>query len=461
MLARMLRQSWRFGLKRKLLSIMTIFLASSLVSALLAVSIDIGDKMAKEMKSYGANILIEPASSAFLSEQSGNLNSLTMQDFLDEKELPNIKDIFWRNNIVGFAPLLNAEVNVQKVRPENGKNFRISARENTTLTSDNTWHRVKILGTFFDHKIDVPDEDGYHTGQRIISPYWQVQGQWVDDYSESNQFADHVPALVGKKLAARHDWQIGDKLTLHYQNGDFQKNIQVKLVGILATGGDEEQEIVMPLRAVQNLLNLSGKIQGIKVSALTVPENELSLRARKDSDSLNAAEYDLWYCTAYVSSIALQLEEAISTSVVKPIWQVAASEGVVIKKIQLLLGVVTVAAVIAAAMGIASLMTTTIIERSKEIGLMKALGAHQWQIILLFYCEAIISAIIGGLLGCISGWGLAKFIGLSLFGTPLAFAWIVIPCVLALAILIALVGTYLPAQRITQLYPVEVLYGRQ
>lgn len=49
------------NLRRKVLAIITVFLASSLISALLAVSIDIGDKMSRELKSYGANILIEPA----------------------------------------------------------------------------------------------------------------------------------------------------------------------------------------------------------------------------------------------------------------------------------------------------------------------------------------------------------------------------------------------------------------
>ena len=65
-----------------------------------------------------------------------------------------------------------------------------------------------------------------------------------------------------------------------------------------------------------------------------------------------------------------------------------------------------------------------------------------------FYCEAIISALIGGTLGCIAGWGLARFIGSALFGVPLSFAWIVIPCVLMLSILIAVVGTWFPAHRI-------------
>ena len=445
MLARMLFQSWRFGIKRKLLAIITIFLAAGLVSALLAVSIDIGDKMAKELKSYGANILVEPASNAALPDELSHSASLSSQDFLDEKELPNIKDIFWRNNIVGFAPLLSANVQVTK-----------SSQNSTALSAPKT---INVLGTFFDHNIAVPDEEDYHTGQRIISPYWKVEGEWVDDVN--NNFDEIVPALAGEQLAKSNGWKIGDKLSLSYtnDNGESQQSA-VEIKGILSTGGTEDNQLVMPLSAVQNLLGLEGKVQSVRVSALTVPENDLSRKARANTDTLDAEAYDRWYCTAYVSSISHQLEEAISGAMVRPIWQVAASEGVVIGKIQLLLAVVTFAALIAAAMGIASLMSAGIIERSKEIGLMKALGAYQWQITLLFYCEAVLSALVGGIFGCLAGWGLAKFIGAALFGAPLDFAWIVVPCVLVLSILIAVIGTWFPAHKIAKLYPVEVLYGR-
>ena len=445
MLARMLFQSWRFGIKRKLLAIITIFLAAGLVSALLAVSIDIGDKMAKELKSYGANILVEPASNAALPDELSHSASLSSQDFLDEKELPNIKDIFWRNNIVGFAPLLSANVQVTK-----------SSQNSTALSAPKT---INVLGTFFDHNIAVPDEEDYHTGQRIISPYWKVEGEWVDDLN--NNFVKIVPALAGEQLAKSNGWKIGDKLSLSYtnDNGESQQSA-VEIKGILSTGGTEDSQLVMPLSTVQNLLGLEGKVQSVRVSALTVPENDLSRKARANIDALDAEAYDRWYCTAYVSSISHQLEEAISGAMVRPIWQVAASEGVVIGKIQLLLAVVTFAALIAAAMGIASLMSAGIIERSKEIGLMKALGAYQWQITLLFYCEAVLSALVGGIFGCLAGWGLAKFIGAALFGAPLDFAWIVVPCVLVLSILIAVIGTWFPAHKIAKLYPVEVLYGR-
>ncbi|EGT80856.1 ABC transporter permease [Haemophilus quentini] len=445
MLARMLFQSWRFGIKRKLLAIITIFLAAGLVSALLAISIDIGDKMAKELKSYGANILVEPANNAALPDELSHSASLSSQDFLDEKELPNIKDIFWRNNIVGFAPLLSANVQVTKY-----------SQNSTALSASKT---INALGTFFDHNIAIPDEEDYHTGQRIISPYWKVEGEWVDDLN--NDFGEIVPALAGEQLAKSNDWKIGDKLSLSYtnDNGESQQSA-VEIKGILSTGGTEDNQLVMPLSTVQNLLGLEGKVQSVRVSALTVPENDLSRKARANTDALDAEAYDRWYCTAYVSSISHQLEEAISGAMVRPIWQVAASEGVVIGKIQLLLAVVTFVALIAAAMGIASLMSAGIIERSKEIGLMKALGAYQWQITLLFYCEAVLSALVGGIFGCLAGWGLAKFIGAALFGAPLDFAWIVVPCVLVLSILIAVIGTWFPAHKIAKLYPVEVLYGR-
>ena len=427
MLWRMLRQSWGRNLRRKMLAILTVFLASSLISALLAVSIDIGDKMSRELKSYGANILIEPAGQAALPAMfSEKSNPLAGQDFLDEAELPNIKDIFWRNNIVGFAPMLGGEVTV------NGRD-------------------TQVLGTFFSQPVNIPDEEGYQTGQSTVSPFWQVTGAWPQE-----PIGDVPQTLVGHALARNSGWKVGD--TLQLNTGTQTQTVMVS--GILSSGGEEDNQLVMPLNTVQQLLNLPGKVQAIRVSALTVPENELSRRARENLEALNAEEYDLWYCTAYVSSIAHQLEEAISGAEVRPVWQVAASEGVVIDKIQLLMGVVTLAALAAAAMGIASLMTSTIMERAKEIGLMKALGARQWQILLLFYLEAASSGLAGGAVGCVAGWGLAKAIGLMLFDAPLNFAWVVIPCVLVIAVLISLIGTWLPARRIARLYPVEVLYGR-
>ncbi|WP_274882066.1 ABC transporter permease [Vibrio harveyi] len=428
MLIRMLRQSWRHDTNRKLLAVVTVFLAASLISALLAISINIGNKMSMEMKSYGANIEISPEGQVKLPDiLAKNVNKLEKEDLLAESELPNIMDIFWRNNIIGFAPLVRGQVKA----PEFNKT-------------------VNIIGTFFDKNLPVSDDGKYRTGNKTISTYWHVDGQWPDD--------EKPQALVGQSLAQKLGLKSGDKLELR---GIENRTLSVTITGLLENGTTDENAVLLPLNLGQKLLGLKGRVQSVKVSALTVPENALSKKAREDLESLDSDEYDLWFCTAFVSSISFQLEGAMNNAMVKPLWQVAASEGMVIHKIQSLLFVVTFAALIASAMGIASLMTNAILQRAKEIGLMKSLGAHNWQVYALFYSESMICGVLGGLLGCLAGWGLSKVVGYALFGSSISFDWIIVPVVLFISTLITVLGTYFPSRRIASLYPIEVLYGRK
>lgn len=425
---RMIFQLWHHDLPRKALAFATIFLASSLIAGLLAVSIDIGDKMSRELKSYGANILIEPAGGALLPDDVAG-----QPYYLEEKVLPSVMDIFWRNNIYGFAPLLNGHVRAGGVE-------------------------VAALGTFFDHPLDVADESDYHTGQKTVSPFWQVAGDWPDDSKPLAADAP-IPVLVGVKLAAAQGWQTGDVLPLAATTANAPEK-SARISGILTSGAAQDEQMVLPLAALQEVLGLQGKISAIQVAAMTVPENDLSRKAHENPSALNAKQYDQWYCTAYVSTIAHQLEETVSGSVVHPVWQVAASEGVIIGKIQLLLIVCSLAALISAGMGIASLTSSGIMARAKEIGLMRALGAKPWQIALLYYAEAILVGALGGLTGCVGGAVLGWGIGQALFGATLGFTWIVVPVVVCAAILIALTGTWFPVRSIARQVPIEVLYER-
>lgn len=429
MLVTMLRQSWTYDFRRKLMAVATVFLAAGLVSALLTLSINIGDKMAREMKSYGANIEISPDSqSALPASLASQARTLDRDDLLIEKELPNIMDIFWRNNIIGFAPFVRGRGRV--VTDDAGP--------------------VELVGTFFDKSLPLKEEPDYRTGNRKIARYWQVTGRWPDD--EQNE------ALAGQVLAEQKGWQPGDVLVLEGEDG---RRADVRISGILTSGSGDDRAIILPLASAQRLLKLEGRLHSIRVSALTVPENALSRKARENLAALDSDEYDLWFCTAFVSSIAFQLENALNNARVKPIWQVAASEGLVITRIQSLLFVVTLAALVAAAMGIGALMSNAILQRAREIGLMKALGAHNWQVYLLFYSESILCGLLGGLLGSLAGWGLARIMGYALFDSAIRFHWITLPLVLIVALIITLTGTYFPSRRIAALYPIEVLYGRQ
>ena len=428
----MLRQSFFRGRKRKALAVATIALAASLITALMNLSIDVGDKMSKEMKSYGANITVAPKSENLPLEIGGiDYNPLKGEVFLEEKDLPRIKEIFWHNNIVGLAPFLKTTVEVAGAPRQ----------------------RIPLLGTTFDKPILIAGDEEFRTGVRVINPYWQVEGAWPDD-------GDTSGLLAGTALAREMGWKTGDRITLGMP-GEPARAELFTIRGLLSTGGTEESALVAPLPVVQKLAGLEGKAQSVSVSALTVPEDKLSRKARYSTDTLESAEYDRWYCTAYVSSIAHQLEEAIPNATARPVWQVAAGEGAVVNKIQLLMIVVTIAAFIASGLGISSLMATTIMERSREIGLVKALGAADWEVYLLFLSEAAVVGVIGGLLGCAAGAGLSQLIGLSVFDSTVTFNPIVIPVNVVISVLIALVGSLMPSRLITRLYPAEVLHGRR
>jgi putative ABC transport system permease protein len=426
----MLRQSFFRGRRRKALATLTIVLAASLITALMNISIDVGDKMSKEMKSYGANINVTPKSENIPLEIGGiDYNPLKGQVFLEERDLPRIKEIFWHNNIVGFAPFLKTSAEIA------GKK------------------RIALLGTTFDKPLRIAGDEEFRTGVRVVNPYWQVNGEWPADDGEG-------AVLAGAVLAREMGLKAGDRIGVKAMGGQGGEEL-FTVTGILTTGGVEESALVAPLPVVQRLTGLEGKVQSVSVSALTVPEDKLSRKARHDTDALSSLEYDRWYCTAYVSSITHQIEEAIPNAASRPVWQVAAGEGAVVNKIQLLMIVVTIAAFIASGLGISSLMATTIMERSREIGLAKALGAADWEVYLLFLSESAVVGVVGGLLGCAAGAGLSQIIGLSVFGSTVAFSPIVIPVNLVISVLIALAGSFMPSRLITRLYPAEVLHGRR
>jgi putative ABC transport system permease protein len=401
--------------------VLTAFLAAVLLTALLTISVDIGDKMAREMKSYGANILVEPAEQAVLPELFANGQGALPagEAVLDEAELINIMSIFWRNNIIGFAPILSGEV-------------------------ESATGRIPVIGTWFNKSLPLADEPDFRTGQLSVSPFWQITGVLPDD--------EQPEVLAGVELARQKGWKPGDTITLAGRD--------ITVAGILNSGAGEDYAVVAPLKPVQEWLDRQGKVQAVHVSALTVPENELSRRAGDDPDSLDAESYDLWYCTAFVSTISHQLEEAVSGAVARPVWQIAASEGVIITKLQWLLLLATFAALLAAAMGMASLASGSVMERAGEIGLMKALGAGNTEVELLFHAEALPAALAGGALGSAAGWGLAQIISWRLFGAPAGFNWIVIPVIALLSLVVAALGVHLASGRISRLSPAEVLHGR-
>ena len=85
-----------------------------------------------------------------------------------------------------------------------------------------------------------------------------------------------------------------------------------------------------PVIMYQSLLQQEGKVSRVLVSALTVPMDDFG---KKDPALMSKDEFEKWYCTAYVTSVAKNVQEVMAGSRAKPIWQIASAEGALLKKL--------------------------------------------------------------------------------------------------------------------------------
>ena len=407
----------------------TIALGASLATAMLAVMFDVGDKVNAELKAYGSNITVVPKEVSVVNDLYEVEGSTSVPaSYLKEDELGNVKTIFWAFNIVDFAPFIDAQVDV------NG-------------------NQVTMVGTWFNHHLSLPTGEELDAGVLSMRSWWDiVDGVWLDESAEG----DSSKVMVGSELANELGVSAGDSLSIT----GTKASGQYEIAGVFEAGSDEDAQIYAPLDLVQELSGTDGLISSIEVSALTTPDNDLSRQAAKDPSRLSAADYETWYCTAYVSSICYQLQEVITDSIAKAKRQVAESEGAILDKTQLLMMLITILALVGSALGISNLITASVMERSQEIGLLKAIGANDRAISGLLLAEMIIVAILGGAVGFGVGYGFAQIIGYTVFNSSIALSPIVIPLVVVLVIVVTLAGSIPAIRTVLRLDPAEVLHGR-
>jgi len=419
MFVRLVYESFRREKRRKLLAGAAITLGVTVATAMIAVATDIGDKINRELRTIGANLVVTPQEDSLDVEIGGvNLKPPTDGAFLSEADLPKIKGIFWHNNIVSFAPMLQ-----------------------TTTTVERYHKRVEVplLGTYFDKQMSYGNEM-FTAGVRTTFPWWKVAGSWPADNS--------MDVLLGERLARNLDLKAGDEI--------FTLAVPVRVSGILSTGGAEDDEIVAPLSLAQGILGKPDAVKRVYLSALTKPEDAFG---RRDPKSLSGAIYDRWYCTPYPQAIALQLTEAMSHSHAEQIRQVSQNEGAVLTRIEGLIFLITLAALFASGLAVSAAMATAIFERRREVGLMKALGAGKLMVATVFFAEAALLALIGGAIGFWIGTALAHQIGHSIFNSQISISPILFPVILAIAVIVTFAGSALAIRRAVSLDPVFALRG--
>ena len=435
MFLRLVADSFTRRPRRKLLSMAALAMGMAVATAALSVSLDVGDRLAQEFRSLGANLLVTPQADSLPLEVGGvDYRPVNAGAYLPEADLGKLKTIFWRFNIIAFAPILEVPVTTSAVR------------NNTPIETPGSF---TLIGTWPDKHVPVPDGTTYETGIAKTNPWWQVEGKWFNDNSKQ--------CVVGSAFAKRFGLHAGDQLKVIAKSGhrsDVEQSLDI--VGILNTGGPEDEGIVAPLGVAQALAEKPGQYRRLYVSALTKPEDAF---ARKDPKTMTPAEFDTWYCTPYISSIALQITEELKGTDVRVIRRVAEGEGNVLTRVRLLLWLVTFAALLAAALAVGASAAASVIERRTEIGLMKALGANSAIVGVLLAAEQLLLAIVGGGIGYAIGVVLARVLGERIFGFAPEPRLFVLLVILALAAIIALLGSAFPLRKASRYDPAPILRG--
>jgi putative ABC transport system permease protein len=449
MFLRLVADSFGRRPRHKLLTGAALALGMGIATATLSVSLDVGDRLAREFRSLGANLLVTPQADSLPLEIGGvDYRPVNAGAYLPEADLPRLKTIFWHNNIMGFAPVL--EVPAKAMASDRGDELGLG-------TNRSSWPTIPLIGTWSSHPIHLEDGAIFETGTERTNPWWQLmKGRWFREGA--------VECVVGKNLARKAGTHVGGKFlpglpigdNLVVYRGDGEPPLFLKAVGILDSGGPEDDAVIIPLSIAQQLAGKPGQYRKLYVSALTKPEDAF---AKRDPKSFTPAEYDRWFCTPYISSIAFQIQQELPGTDVRVIRRVAEGEGQILTRVQMLLWLVTGASLLAAALAVGASSAASVIERRTEIGLMKALGAGSGTVGFLLAAEQLLLAFVGGGLGYALGIVLARLLGEKIFGAAPEPSLLVLLVILALAAVVTLLGSAIPLRRASRYEPAPILRG--
>jgi putative ABC transport system permease protein len=444
MFARLVRESFVRNPRRKLLTAAALVVGMAVTTATLTIALEVGDRLAREFRSLGANLLVTPESDTLPVEIGGvDYRPVDEGAYLKEADLGKLKTIFWRHNILAFTPFLDVPVSV-------------SDQQGKTPVS------VILIGTWYEHSVPVPDGTTFKTGASVTHPWWKIEGRWFADGADEcvlgAAFAKTMPGIeLGQTI------YVSDRAAANVHDETNSNVTPLLVTGIVSADDAEDKGILVPLSVAQRISGHTGEFRQLFVSALTKPADALAERGERaqtdKSIQLTPTEYDRWFCSPYISSISYQVKTVLPGTDVHAIRRVAETEGRVLDRVGTLLWIVTLAALLAAALAVAATSATTVLERQAEIGVMKALGASHALVNGIFLVEQVLLAIAGGAIGFVAGTFFATFLGASVFGSPATPRLVLLPVVLGLAALVAIAGSLLPLRRAAHFEPALILRG--
>jgi ABC-type lipoprotein release transport system permease subunit len=279
-------------------------------------------------------------------------------------------------------PLLPLNDNVAVLKEVRAQSQIISAsqRINTLGLVSSHGESYPVAITAIEPAVEAP---------RSIQAEHMLQGRFLLD-------EDMDAVLIGKGLADLLNLTVGDNLNLvgRKRQGEMHQRTMT-IVGIydLGLAEAEKRMVYIPLAEAQTLYNLRNQITEISLTLQSVGQEDTIINALKIS--LPNYEIDSW------QTLKPELKQTIETK-------------------KAYTGILGIVVVLIASIGILNLLLMAVFERTREMGVLAALGLKGWQIMGLFLLEGTLIGIVGAIAGCIIGSLLAWLI--SQVGIDLSYA---------------------------------------
>jgi len=255
-----------------------------------------------------------------------------------------------------------------------------------------------------------------------MNSWWKLEGNWPSSRD------GHLQCLVGSGAARQLGLELGSPVELR----SADRNISLAVEGIVTTGGAEDSQIFTDLGVAQNLAGLSGRVSLVQLSVSGTPSQ--------------------------IDSVTKRLANALPGLDVRPVRQIAAAEGTILGRIRGLLFWTIALILVLSMLGVLASMAALAMERSRDVGLMKALGGSVSRIMRLFLAEAGALGVLGGTIGFLIGIVLARWMGGRVFGVAISPRPVVFPMTIVLTVAVALIGA-LPLRLLGRIRPAEILRG--
>lgn len=226
-----------------------------------------------------------------------------------------------------------------------------------------------------------------------------------------------------------------------------------KVVGILKEsgggfgGGGGDNNVIMPIEAARNILDDVGDDEFDSITVKVINDELVEETMEKIDEKLMLSRHVTDRTKDYSISSSLSMQETISETMAS---------------VTLFLAAIAAVSLLVGAVGIANTMFTTVLEKTKDIGIMKAIGAKNRDIMMIFLMNSALVGMVGGIIGIIIGYIASTMVSLPMGGRMIGGAGgVVTPQLLifglSIAVGIGMVAGAIPAYRASKLKPVDAL----